>query len=187
MAAVLNAQLTAMLTALDGAAAGLGNEFVAHVGSTMAMAAAMPADWFPKTGTPTAAQIASFLMRLHDLKTIVWANYPTAGVTCMADWIVPTGSNLTEAIRTELLQTGAAPGSGTIHAEIHTKKMLGYSETTKAVSTPLFTQWTEYVAAGSLAGAEALISSGTEWGNLMTRAVTFADLHLAEAEEADGL
>ena len=47
MAAVLNAQLTAMLTALDGAAAGLGNEFVAHVGSTMAMAAAMPADWFP--------------------------------------------------------------------------------------------------------------------------------------------
>eukprot|EP01046_Picozoa_sp_COSAG06_P100614 COSAG06_NODE_46736_length_344_cov_1.253061_1_plen_114_part_11 len=59
------------------------------------MAAAMPADWFPKTGTPTAAQIASFLMRLHDLKTIVWANYPTAGVTCMADWIVPTGSNLT--------------------------------------------------------------------------------------------
>ena len=85
MAAVLNAQLTAMLTALDGAAAGLGNEFVAHVGSTMAMAAAMPADWFPKTGTPTAAQIASFLMRLHDLKTIVWANYPTAGVTCMAD------------------------------------------------------------------------------------------------------
>ena len=51
MAAVLNAQLTAMLTALDGAAAGLGNEFVAHVGSTMAMAAAMPADWFPKTGT----------------------------------------------------------------------------------------------------------------------------------------
>ena len=89
MAAVLNAQLTAMLTALDGAAAGLGNEFVAHVGSTMAMAAAMPADWFPKTGTPTAAQIASFLMRLHDLKTIVWANYPTAGVTCMADWIVP--------------------------------------------------------------------------------------------------
>ena len=55
MAAVLNAQLTAMLTALDGAAAGLGNEFVAHVGSTMAMAAAMPADWFPKTGTPTAA------------------------------------------------------------------------------------------------------------------------------------
>ena len=84
MAAVLNAQLTAMLTALDGATAGLGNEFVAHVGSTMAMAAAMPADWFPKTGTPTAAQIASFLMRLHDLKTIVWANYPTAGVTCMA-------------------------------------------------------------------------------------------------------
>ena len=94
----------------------------------------------------------------------------------VADWIVPHGSNLTEAIRTELLQTGAAPGSGTIHAEIHTKKMLGYSETTKAVSTPLFTQWTEYVAAGSLAGAEALISSGTEWGNLMTRAVTFADL-----------
>ena len=116
MAAVLNAQLTTMLTALDGAATGLGNEFVAHVGSTMAMAAAMPADWFPKTGTPTAAQIASFLMRLHDLTTIVWANYPTAGVTCMADWIVPTGSNLTEAIRTELLQTGAAPGSGTIHA-----------------------------------------------------------------------
>ena len=52
MAAVLNAQLTAMLTALDGAAAGLGNEFVAHVGSTMAMAAAMPADWFP--GPPRA-------------------------------------------------------------------------------------------------------------------------------------
>ena len=85
MAAVLNAQLTAMLTALDGAAAGLGNEFVAHVGSTMAMAAAMPADWFPKTGTPTAAQIASFLMRLHDLKTIVWANYPAAPVSSCSD------------------------------------------------------------------------------------------------------
>ena len=36
MAAVLNAQLTAMLTALDGVVVGLGNEFVAHVGSTMA-------------------------------------------------------------------------------------------------------------------------------------------------------
>ena len=47
MAAVLNPQLAAMLAALDGAAAGLANEFVAHVGSTMAMAATMPADWFP--------------------------------------------------------------------------------------------------------------------------------------------
>ena len=59
MAAVLNAQLTALLAvlhaALDGAAAGLGNEFVAHVGSTMAMAAAMPADWH-YVALPTATQ-----------------------------------------------------------------------------------------------------------------------------------
>ena len=69
----LNAQLTAMLTALEGAQAGLGDQFVAHVGTMMALASAMPPDWFPKTGTPTAAQIATFVMRLHGLTTIVWA------------------------------------------------------------------------------------------------------------------
>ena len=61
--------------------------------------------------------------------------------------------------------------------------MLSYAETTKVVSTPLYNQWTDYLAAGSLVGAEALISSGTEWGNLMTRAVTFADL----AQKGGGL
>ena len=56
-----------MLTALEGAQAGLGDQFVAHVGTTMALASAMPPDWFPKTGTPTAAQIATFVMWLHVL------------------------------------------------------------------------------------------------------------------------
>jgi hypothetical protein len=95
----------------------------------MALAAAMPPDWFPKTGTPTAAQIATFGMKLHGLTTIVWAtcNYPTAGVTGMSDWIMPHGSDLTEAIRKELLQTGVAPGSGTVHAHVQAKKMLSYS------------------------------------------------------------
>lgn len=165
-----------MLTALEGAQAGLGDQFVAHVGTTMALASAMPPDWFPKTGTPTAAQIATFVMRLHGLTTIVWANYPTAGVTNMLDWIVPHGSALTEAIRTELLQTGAAPGSGQAHADIQTKKMLSYPETTSVVSAHLYQQWTDYVVAGSLVGAEALISSGSDWGKMMTRAVTFADM-----------
>ena len=41
-AAVLNPQLTAMLTALEGAQAGLGDQFVAHVGTTMALAWGMP-------------------------------------------------------------------------------------------------------------------------------------------------
>ena len=45
MAAALNPQLTAMLAALDVVQPGLGNEFVAHVGTTMALAAAMPPDW----------------------------------------------------------------------------------------------------------------------------------------------
>jgi hypothetical protein len=170
-----------MLTALEGAQAGLGDQFVAHVGTTMALASAMPPDWFPKTGTPTAAQIATFVMRLHGLTTIVWANYPTAGVTNMLDWIVPHGSALTEAIRTELLQTGAAPGSGQAHADIQTKKMLSYPETTSVVSAHLYQQWTDYVAAGSLAGAEALISSGSDWGKMMTRAVTFADMSCTRA------
>jgi hypothetical protein len=43
------------LAALDGVQPGLGGEFVAHVGTTMALAAAMPQDWFPKTGAPIAA------------------------------------------------------------------------------------------------------------------------------------
>ena len=180
-AAALNPQLTAMLAALDVVQPGLGNEFVAHVGTTMALAAAMPPDWFPKTGTPTAAQIATFVMKLHGLTTIVWANYPTAGVTGMSNWIMPHGSELTEAIRKELLQTGVAPGSGTVHADVQAKKMLSYSETTSAVSANLFQQWTNYVSAGSLAGAEALISSGSDWGNLMTRAVTFADTSCSRA------
>ena len=57
MAAALNPQLTAMLAPLDVVQPRLGNEFVAHVGTTMALAAAMPPDWFPKTGTPTAAHL----------------------------------------------------------------------------------------------------------------------------------
>ena len=48
------------------------------------------------------AQIATFVMKLHGLTTIVWANYPTAGVTGMSNWIMPHGSELTEAIRKEL-------------------------------------------------------------------------------------
>ena len=107
MAAALNPQLTAMLAALDVVQPGLGNEFVAHVGTTMALAAAMPPDWFPKTGTPTVAQIATFVMKLHGLTTIVWANYPTAGVTGMSNWIMPHGSELTDAIRKELLRAPA--------------------------------------------------------------------------------
>ena len=73
MAAVLNAQLTAMLTALDGVAAGLGNEFVAHVGSTMAMAAAMPADWFPKTGTRLSLDLTACLSECMPLSVTATA------------------------------------------------------------------------------------------------------------------
>ena len=54
MAAALNPQLTAMLTALGGVQPGLGDEFMAHVGTTMALAAAMPPDWFPKTVCPVS-------------------------------------------------------------------------------------------------------------------------------------
>ena len=51
-----------------------------------------------------------------------------------------------------------------------------YPETTNVVSAHLYQQWTDHVATGSLAGAEALISSGSEWGKMMTRAITFADM-----------
>ena len=61
---------------------------------------------------------------------------------------MPHGSELTEAIRKELLQTGVAPGSGTVHADVQAKKMLSYPETTKVVSAALYQQWTDYVAAG---------------------------------------
>jgi hypothetical protein len=54
-----------------------------------------PSPACPKTGTPTAAQIATFGMKLHGLTTITWANYPTVGVTGMSDWIMPHGSDLT--------------------------------------------------------------------------------------------
>lgn len=52
---MLNPHSRAPLAALDVVQPGLGGEFVAHVGTTMALAAAMPQDWFPKTGAPIAA------------------------------------------------------------------------------------------------------------------------------------
>ena len=72
-----NPALTQLLAALNAAPhAGMGNDFFAHVGSSLALARSVPPEWFPRSGTATAAQIGGLIARLHTLTTVAWAAYP---------------------------------------------------------------------------------------------------------------
>ena len=75
-----NPALTQLLAALNAAPhAGMGNDFFAHVGSSLALARSVPPEWFPRSGTATAAQIGGLIARLHTLTTVAWAAYPSRG------------------------------------------------------------------------------------------------------------
>eukprot|EP01046_Picozoa_sp_COSAG06_P016828 COSAG06_NODE_1124_length_10620_cov_48.182587_7_plen_191_part_00 len=66
-----NPALTQLLAALNAAPhAGMGNDFFAHVGSSLALARSVPPEWFPRSGTATAAQIGGLIARLHTLTTV---------------------------------------------------------------------------------------------------------------------
>ena len=72
-----NPALTQLLAALNAAPhAGMGNDFFAHVGSSLALARSVPPEWFPRSGAATAAQIGGLIARLHTLTTVAWAAYP---------------------------------------------------------------------------------------------------------------
>ena len=69
-----NPALTQLLAALNAAPhAGMGNDFFAHVGSSLALARSVPPEWFPRSGAATAAQIGGLIARLHTLTTVAWA------------------------------------------------------------------------------------------------------------------
>ena len=80
-----NPALTQLLAALNAAPhAGMGNDFFAHVGSSLALARSVPPEWFPRSGTATAAQIGGLIARLHTLTTVAWAAYPLNGANDMS-------------------------------------------------------------------------------------------------------
>ena len=61
-----NPALTQLLAALNVAPhAGMGNDFFAHVGSSLALARSVPPEWFPRSGTATAAQIGGLIAKLR--------------------------------------------------------------------------------------------------------------------------
>ena len=83
-----NPALTQLLAALNAAPhAGMGNDFFAHVGSSLALARSVPPEWFPRSGTATAAQIGGLIARLHTLTTVAWAAYPLNGANDMTSWM----------------------------------------------------------------------------------------------------
>ena len=82
-----NPALTQLLAALNAAPhAGMGNDFFAHVGSSLALARSVPPEWFPRSGTATAAQIGGLIARLHTLTTVAWAAYPLNGANDMTSF-----------------------------------------------------------------------------------------------------
>ena len=73
-----NPALTQLLAALNAAPhAGMGNDFFAHVGSSLALARSVPPEWFPRSGTATAAQIGGLIARLHTLMLALTRNIST--------------------------------------------------------------------------------------------------------------
>ena len=170
-----NPALTQLYTALNAAPhPGMGDDFFAHVGSHLALARTVPAAWFPKTGTATEAQIGGLIANLHSLTTVAWGAYPLNGAANMTAWMIGSGHALLTAINQACAAHGFAPGSGTMCAEIQAKTMLNYTEVTKVTSHAMFSQWTGFLEVEDLIQAEVLITSGSDWAKLMSRAVTFA-------------
>ena len=167
-----NPALTQLLTDLNAAPhPGMGNDFFAHVGSHMALARTVPPAWFPKTGTATEAQIGGLIANLHSLTTVAWGAYPLNGAANMTAWMIGSGHALLTAINQACAAHGFAPGSGTMCAEIQAKTMLNYTEVTKGTSHAMFSQWIGFLEVEDLLQAEVLITSGSEWAKLMSRAV----------------
>ena len=104
-----NPALTQLLAALNAAPhAGMGNDFFAHVGSSLALARSVPPEWFPRSGAATAAQIGGLIARLHTLTTVAWAAYPLNGANDMTSWMI--GNEVSPRARS---RTGQHPGSRT--------------------------------------------------------------------------
>ena len=76
-----NAALTQLLAALNARSRTpawvqpSAFRFFAHVGSHMALARCIPAEWFPKSGTATEAQAGGLIANLHSLTTVAWATF----------------------------------------------------------------------------------------------------------------
>jgi hypothetical protein len=76
-----NAALTQLLAALNARSRTpawvqpSAFRFFAHVGSHMALARCIPAEWFPKSGTATEAQAGGLIANLHSLTTVAWAAF----------------------------------------------------------------------------------------------------------------
>ena len=179
-----NPALTQLLAALNAAPhAGMGNDFFAHVGSSLALARSVPPEWFPRSGTATAAQIGGLIARLHTLTTVAWAAYPLNGANDMTSWMIGNGSLLLDAINKACAAQGFAHGSGTMHPEIQAKTMLNYTDVLTAVSHNMWVQFVQLVEVDDLIQAEVLVSSGTDWARLMSRAITFAETTAGEDPE----
>jgi hypothetical protein len=112
-----------------------------------------------------------------------WGAYPPNGAANMTAWMIGNGHALLTTINQACAAQGFAPGSGTMCAEIQARTMLNYTEVTTVTSHAMFSQWVGFLEVEDLLQAEVLVTSGSEWAKLMSRAVTFAGTSCAMLEQ----
>ena len=170
-----NPSLSQLLAELNAAPhPDMGTAYFSHVGSHLALARTIPLAWFPKTSAATEAQIGGLIANLHSLTTVDWGAYPLDGAATLMAWMIGNGSVLLAAIDQACAAEGLTPGGEAVRAETQARVMLNYAEVTKATAHAVFCQWTGFVEVEDLVQAEGLTTSGSEWAELMTRALAFA-------------
>ena len=73
-----------------------------------------------------------------------------------------------------MLMRAQAQGSGTHHAEVELRQMLDYGEVQQTVASGEMQAWTGCLSARNLAGAQALLTTGSTFAKNMRRASLFA-------------
>ena len=167
--------LTVFLQALESdIAAGTRNKFLAALGKKLVLAHIIPEEDFTKTGPPSDADLGGLLHKLHALgHAIDWTSVETAHADAIT-FFSTSGEAVMAEVKTAMLMRAQAQGSGTHHAEVELRQMLDYGEVQQTVASGEMQAWTGCLSARNLAGAQALLTTGSTFAKNMRRASLFA-------------
>ena len=127
--------LAAFLQSLNtDIAAGTSTSFLTALGRRLVLGHILQEKEFPKSGTPSPADLGLLTNSLHGLAGLV----PWGGVaTNVADetaFMSAGGAILFEAVERAFHSRGKAAGSGSHHPEVLAKQMLSYTECQASVA-----------------------------------------------------
>ncbi len=129
---------------------------------------------FPKSGTPSPADLGLLTNSLHGLAGLVPWGAVATNVADETTFMSAGGAILFEAVERAFHSRGKAAGSGSHHPEVLVKQMLSYTECQASVAAPEFGNFTNCLSARDLAGAHAIMAAQTPFAKCMRRASMFA-------------